>query len=105
MTCGQENLFHMYGKKCIIIDSTHGMTPYKLVLTTIMVLYECGFGFPVAFLYSRTINFIILTRFLRSILARLGTTNFSTRIFMQQTCNITNQTSFEDGMEQSEPYE
>ena len=38
MTPQQQQLLVLYGKKCIVMDSTHGTSPFHLQLTTIMII-------------------------------------------------------------------
>lgn len=42
MTPIQEKMLQKFGKKCITVDSTHGVNNYDILLTTIMVLDEEG---------------------------------------------------------------
>ncbi|XP_074596218.1 uncharacterized protein LOC141851373 [Brevipalpus obovatus] len=42
MTPNQQKMLEKFGKKCVTIDSTHGVNNYAILLTTIMVLDEEG---------------------------------------------------------------
>jgi len=48
----QCNALKQYGKKAVLIDSTHGTTAYEFLLTTILVIDDYGEGLPVAWAIS-----------------------------------------------------
>uniref|UniRef100_A0A1Y1N7T3 C2H2-type domain-containing protein n=2 Tax=Photinus pyralis TaxID=7054 RepID=A0A1Y1N7T3_PHOPY len=54
MNQAQRELLNIYGNDILMIDSTHGTNPYKIQLTTLMVVDRRFEGFPVAFLWSIT---------------------------------------------------
>ncbi|GFU38157.1 uncharacterized protein NPIL_503951 [Nephila pilipes] len=52
MNVAQEKLFELYGKQCVMIDSTDGTNQYGFQTTTLMVHDENHQGMPVAILFS-----------------------------------------------------
>ena len=51
----QVEMFKLFGKDKICIDSTHGANAYNFSLTTLLVVDEFGSGFAVAFCISNRI--------------------------------------------------
>lgn len=72
MTKKQKEVLRSFGSNVIAMDSTHGLNGYDFPLTTVMVIDETNRGYPVAFMFSNTVNEAILEVFFRSIEKTIG---------------------------------
>ena len=52
MNDSQREVLERFGKKCVCMDSTHGLNSYEFELTTLLVLDDLNQGFPCAFMFS-----------------------------------------------------
>ncbi|KAJ8940697.1 hypothetical protein NQ317_003820 [Molorchus minor] len=85
MNTAQKEMLAKYGNNIIMIDSTHGTNPYKIQLTTLMVVDEDYEGFPVAFVWSITQTEAIYQTFFFCIREKLP--ELKPRIFISDDCN------------------
>ncbi|GFY74776.1 uncharacterized protein TNIN_439101 [Trichonephila inaurata madagascariensis] len=85
MNDAQEKLLELYGKNCVMIDSTHGTNQYNFQLTTLMVHDENHEGMPIATLFSSRVTTEILIPFFIEIKKRVP--NFTTNVLMSDDTN------------------
>uniref|UniRef100_A0A1Y1KRC1 C2H2-type domain-containing protein n=2 Tax=Photinus pyralis TaxID=7054 RepID=A0A1Y1KRC1_PHOPY len=85
MNPAQSELLNIYGGDILMIDSTHAGNPYKVQLTTLMVIDENSEGFPVAFLWSIMQTEVIFKHFFTAIKKRVP--NIAPKSFMSDDTN------------------
>lgn len=86
MNTAQREMLNKYGNDIIMIDATHGTNPYKIQLTTLMVVDKDHEGFPVAFLWSITQTEVIYQNFFSIIKNTQG--NLNPKVFLSDDSNI-----------------
>lgn len=85
MNFAQEEMLNKYGNDILMIDSTHGTNPYKIQLTTLMVVDDNHEGFPVAFLWSITQTEAIYSQFFSCIKQKVP--NLKPKTFISDDSN------------------
>lgn len=68
----QRDWLVKFGKRGVCIDSTHGTTAMGFLLTSLLVVDDCGKGLPCAFLISNSESAENLEVFFRAISDRIG---------------------------------
>ncbi|GFS35859.1 uncharacterized protein NPIL_49141 [Nephila pilipes] len=81
----QEKLLELYGKQCVMIDSTHGTNQYGFQMTTLMVHDENHQGMPVAILFSSRVATEILVPFFGAIKKKVP--SFKTNFLLSDDTN------------------
>lgn len=71
MNEARENLLETKGNNVIMVDSTHGMNQYGFQLTTIMVNDYNHKGFPVAIVFSTSVDIATLKAFFTEVKKRV----------------------------------
>ncbi|GFU23451.1 uncharacterized protein NPIL_288011 [Nephila pilipes] len=85
MNDAQEKLLELYGKQCVMIDSTHGTNQYGFQMTTLMVHDENHQGMPVAILFSSRVATEILVPFFGAIKKKVP--SFKTNFLLSDDTN------------------
>ncbi|GFS76125.1 uncharacterized protein NPIL_367091 [Nephila pilipes] len=85
MNDDQEKLLELYGKQCVMIDSTHGTNEYGFQMTTLMVQDENHQGMPVAILFSSRVATEILVPFFGAIKKKVP--GFKTNFLLSDDTN------------------
>lgn len=83
----QLEMLHIFGRKKVCIDCTHGLNSYRYQLFTIMIVDEYGNGIPVSYCFSNRCDTYMMEIFLKAVKERL-TYSIETEILMTDNDNI-----------------
>ncbi|KAJ8921273.1 hypothetical protein NQ315_013745 [Exocentrus adspersus] len=82
----QQLMLKTFGQNTIVVDSTHGLTQYDFEMTTIMVIDDCGEGFPVTYMFTNRKDTVVHTLLFDVIRTRIGI--LKTKTFMSHMSEV-----------------